>query len=72
MKSIVYALFMLTQAAGFALGIALSPVSKDPMVLLEYATLSAVMVVTAGVFWVVFRRYNLGEERANETDSEDS
>ncbi|OJJ41505.1 hypothetical protein ASPWEDRAFT_48069 [Aspergillus wentii DTO 134E9] len=66
MKSIVTSIFLVMFTVGCALGITLSPVSKDPKVLVEYASLSGVMVVTAGVFWMLFNKYNEVEEKMNQ------
>jgi POT family proton-dependent oligopeptide transporter len=54
MRSIVSSLFLLTCTIGSMLGITLSPVSKDPKVLVEYTSLSGVMLVTAVLFLLAF------------------
>jgi POT family proton-dependent oligopeptide transporter len=53
------------------LGITLSPVSKDPKVLVEYTSLSGVMLVTAVLFLLAFRKYNKIEEKMNMLNSEE-
>ncbi|GFF45931.1 peptide transporter PTR2 [Aspergillus udagawae] len=65
MRSIVSALFLLTCTIGSTVGITLSPVSVDPKVLVEYASLSITMFATAIVFYFCFRKYNQTEERMN-------
>ncbi len=72
MRSIVSSLFLVTCSVGSLLGITLSPVSKDLKVLLEYASLSGVMLVTAIVFLLVFRKYNKTEEKMNMLNNESS
>ncbi|GFF81081.1 oligopeptide transporter [Aspergillus lentulus] len=69
MRSIVSALFLVTCTIGSMLGITLSPVSKDPKVLVEYASLSGVMLVTAVLFLLAFRKYNKIEEKMNMLNS---
>lgn len=71
MRSIVSSLFLLTCTIGSVLGITLSPVSKDPKVLVEYASLSGVMLVTAVLFLLAFGKYNKIEEKMNMLNSDD-
>ncbi|PKX88319.1 oligopeptide transporter [Aspergillus novofumigatus IBT 16806] len=71
MRSVVSALFLLTCTIGSMLGITLSPVSKDPKVLVEYASLSGVMLVTAVLFLLAFGKYNKIEEKMNMLNSGD-
>jgi POT family proton-dependent oligopeptide transporter len=71
MRSIVSALFLLTCTIGSMLGITLSPVSKDPKILVEYASLSGVMLVTAVLFLLAFGKYNKIEEKLNMLNSGD-
>ncbi|GIJ84823.1 hypothetical protein Asppvi_003674 [Aspergillus pseudoviridinutans] len=65
MRSIVSALFLLTCTIGSTVGITLSPVSVEPKVLVEYASLSVTMFATAIVFFFCFRKYNQTEESMN-------
>ncbi|KAF7183627.1 hypothetical protein CNMCM7691_003906 [Aspergillus felis] len=69
MRSIVSSLFLLTCTIGSMLGITLSPVSKDPKVLIEYASLSGVMLITAVLFLLAFGKYNKVEEKMNMLNS---
>jgi POT family proton-dependent oligopeptide transporter len=69
-KTIVQALTQLTAAMASALGMALSPVSKDPKILVMYACLSAAMTISAVVFWLVFRNYDKIDRQMNEMELE--
>ncbi|GES59675.1 POT peptide transporter [Aspergillus terreus] len=71
MRSIVSSIFLLTCTIGSMLGITLSPVSKDPKVLVEYASLSGVMLVTAVLFLLAFGKYNNIEEKMNMLNNDD-
>ncbi|EAW20725.1 uncharacterized protein NFIA_112490 [Aspergillus fischeri NRRL 181] len=69
MRSIVTSLFLLTCTIGSMLGTTLLPISKDPKVLIEYASLSGVMLVTAVLFLLTFGKYNKIEEKMNMLNS---
>ncbi|EAU36869.1 predicted protein [Aspergillus terreus NIH2624] len=71
MRSIVSSIFLLTCTVGSMLGITLSPVSKDPKVLVEYASLSGVMLATAVLFLLAFGKYNSIEEKMNMLNNDD-
>lgn len=71
MRSIVSSLFLCTCSIGSILGITLSPVSKDPKVLVQYASLSGVMAVTAVFFLLFFGKYDKIEAKMNVLDSSD-
>jgi POT family proton-dependent oligopeptide transporter len=71
MRSIVSSLFLLTCSIGSILGITMSPVSKDPKVLVQYASLSGVMAVTAVCFLFIFRKYDKIEAKMNVINSSD-
>jgi len=66
MKSFIMALFLLTNAAGSALGIALSPTAKHPKLVWSYTGLSVATVITGVLFWFCFRHLNALEEQMNE------
>ena len=68
MRSLVQALRQLTAGVGSALGMALSPVSKDPKVLYLYVGLAVVMAITAPVFWAFFAKYDDLDEELNNLD----
>ncbi|KAE8143877.1 oligopeptide transporter [Aspergillus pseudotamarii] len=65
MRSLAVSLFILMNAIGSALGIALSPISKDPSILIEFASLSGVMFLTAILSWVFLDKYNKKEKEMN-------
>ncbi|KAF5585432.1 proton-dependent oligopeptide transporter POT family [Fusarium subglutinans] len=58
MRSLVQAMAQLSSGAGSALGMAFSPLSKDPQILYLYTGLSVTMITTAPTFWLVFRAYD--------------
>jgi POT family proton-dependent oligopeptide transporter len=55
MKSIVQALFVGTASISYALGIAISPVAKDPHMVVFYACLTGVQIAITILFWLKFR-----------------
>ncbi|EFR05005.1 peptide transporter PTR2-A [Nannizzia gypsea CBS 118893] len=65
MKSFVMAMFLLTSAVGAALGMAISPVAKDPKLVWMYTGLSVASAVAGIIFWFLFSRYNAKEEAMN-------
>ncbi|KAI9799420.1 MAG: hypothetical protein M1825_004520 [Sarcosagium campestre] len=68
MKSFVMSLFLLTNAFGSALGIALAPTAQDPKLVWMYVGL-AIASLSAGVlFWLLFSKYNATEEEMNALD----
>ena len=44
---------------------ALSPVAKDPYLVVLYGALAGTMVVASGLFWVVFKKYDGIDEQLN-------
>lgn len=62
MRTLVQALAQLSSGVGSALGIAVSPLSDDPKVIYLYTGLASVMIVSALVFWVAFRKYDRNYE----------
>ncbi|GEQ69148.1 hypothetical protein JCM33374_g2819 [Metschnikowia sp. JCM 33374] len=71
MKSFIMALFMLTIAAGSALGIALAPTSKDPKLVWTYSGLAISCFLAGGAFYFCFRHYNDKEKEWNKLDHTD-
>lgn len=65
MKSFVMSIFLLQEAFGSALGIALAPTAKDPKLVWMYTGLGIATIITAGLFWICFRKYNATEESMN-------
>lgn len=61
MKSIVMSLFLLTNAGGAIIGIALSTVSKNPDILWLYAGLGVSIFIVAILFWMIFKGYDKRE-----------
>ncbi|KAI1073902.1 MFS general substrate transporter [Whalleya microplaca] len=57
-KAMVQALQQVAAAIGAAIGIALGPVSKNPWLLIMYASLAGTMAISAILFWVAFRKYD--------------
>ena len=66
MKSMVQAVLSLAMAGAAVLGLALTPVSHDPEVLVMYASLAGVMLLTTVLFTVAFWKYNKQEARLND------
>lgn len=65
MKSFVMSIFLLQSAFGSALGIALAPTAEDPKLVWMYTGLCVATIITAGIFWVIFKKYNATEEELN-------
>uniref|UniRef100_A0A1D1YVK9 Peptide transporter PTR2 n=1 Tax=Anthurium amnicola TaxID=1678845 RepID=A0A1D1YVK9_9ARAE len=62
MRSLVTALFLTTTAFGSILGYAIVPLAVDPYLPYMYSLLAGIMVITACVFYSLFRKYDLQEE----------
>lgn len=58
MRSLVQAMAQLSSGAGSALGMAFSPLSKDPQILYLYTGLSVTMITTAPTFWLLFHAHD--------------
>ncbi|KAL8733935.1 MAG: hypothetical protein Q9181_003386 [Wetmoreana brouardii] len=71
MKTIVQAFVQLTACAGSALGMALSPVAKDPDLLVMYACLAGVMILSAALFYWKFSKYDKVDEELNQMNVQD-
>jgi len=69
MKSFVMSLFLLTNAGGAALGLAISPVIKDPQMVWFYTSLAVVAFITGVLFWLLFKKYNAREDAMNDLNS---
>ncbi|KAI5803375.1 POT family-domain-containing protein [Peziza echinospora] len=70
MKSFIMALFLLTNAAGSALGIAISPTSVDPKLVWSYVGLCGATLAAGTIFWFCFRGLNDTEEEMNKAGRE--
>lgn len=68
MKSFIMSLFLLTNAVGSALGIALSPTAIDPKFVWAFAGLAISCFIGGLLFWVIFRSYNDVEDELNNLD----
>ncbi|CAG8557919.1 9984_t:CDS:2 [Paraglomus occultum] len=67
MRSLVTALFLTTSAFGSILGYAIVPLAVDPYLPYMYSLLAGIMVITACVFYGLFRKYDVQEELEEET-----
>lgn len=70
MKSFIMAIFLLTNAFGSALGIALSPTAENPKYVWTFSGLAVACFLAGCLFWVFFHRYNEEEEKLNALDYE--
>ncbi|KAJ2992808.1 hypothetical protein NUW58_g755 [Xylaria curta] len=71
-KAMVQALQEIAAAVAAALGIALGPVSKNPYLVILYATLAGAMALSAALFYLAFHRYDLAFENDTPTDESNS
>ena len=69
-KVVVQSFQQLTGAIGAALGVALGPVSKDPWLVIMFATFAGVTGIGALVFWVCFRRGERVRTRCSQEEPE--
>ena len=70
MKSLVMSIFLLQNAFGSALGIALSPTSQNPKLVIMYASIAAATLIAGLAFWFCFNKYNKVEEELNKLDAD--
>lgn len=70
MKSLVASVNLVLCAVGSALGLAISPTSKKPQVLVQFACLSGIMFAVAVIFYVLFHKYNKEEVNMNRVERE--
>lgn len=71
MKSFIMSLFLVTNAFGSALGIALASTSEDPKLVWTYAGLAIACFLAGCAFWLCFKHYNYKEEELNRLEFED-
>jgi proton-dependent oligopeptide transporter, POT family len=71
MKSFVMSMYLLTTAFGSALSIALSSVSVDPKLVWMYTGIAISAFIAGLVFWFLFRKYNLQEDKMDAMESRD-
>lgn len=65
MKSFIMSMFLLTNAFGSALQEALTPVSTYDTYMWAYAGLAIATIIVAGLFWVIYGKFNKTEEEMN-------
>jgi POT family proton-dependent oligopeptide transporter len=68
MKSLVASINLLLCAIGSLLGLAISPTSERPRVMVQFASLSGIMIVAAIGYYVLFSKYNKEEEKLNRVE----
>ena len=68
MKSWIMSLFLLTNAFGSALSIALTPTAKDPKLVWMYTGLCVACFIAGCIFWAFYSRYNATEDSMNALD----
>jgi len=65
MKSFIMSIFLLTNAVGSALGIALSSTFEDPKLVWAYTGLAVSCFIAGCLFWICFKHYNYKEDELN-------
>jgi POT family proton-dependent oligopeptide transporter len=65
MRTIVQALMQLSACVAGALGMAISPVAKDPHLVIMYACLAGAILVFAVIFWILFRKWDAKDDDLN-------
>jgi len=65
MKTIVQALVQLSACAAGALGMAISPVAKDPSLVTMYSCLAGAIMFFAFLFWLFFRKWDAKDDELN-------
>jgi proton-dependent oligopeptide transporter, POT family len=68
MKAVVQALTQLTACVGSAIGMGISPVAKDPNLVIMYSVLAGVTAAFAVPFWWFFGKYDKMDEDLNNLD----
>ncbi|KAJ3948721.1 peptide transporter ptr2 [Colletotrichum tropicale] len=71
MKSIVQAVVQLSACLGSLMAMALSPVSRDPHLVVVYAVIAGVMGAGSVLFWWKFRKYDAVDRELNDLDNDD-
>lgn len=69
MKSLVMAVYLLQNAFGSAIGIALSPTSKNPKMVIFFSCLAGATALAGIAFWLCFNKHNATEEQMNRIDA---
>lgn len=68
MKSFIMSMFLVTNAFGAALAIALIPTAVDPKLLWMYVGLAISCFIAGVLFWIIYSKYNATEEEMNALD----
>ncbi|TGO20453.1 hypothetical protein BPAE_0295g00020 [Botrytis paeoniae] len=71
LKASVQASQAVAAALGAAIGIGLSPVSKNPWLIIMFVCLAGTMAITAVFFWAVYRGHDVDYAKADEVDAVD-
>ncbi|KAI0875766.1 MFS general substrate transporter [Hypoxylon argillaceum] len=71
-KAMVQAIQQLAAAIGSAFGLALGPVSKNPYLVILYASLAGTMAFSGVIFWVLFRKLDAQYEGRKNVAEDDS
>lgn len=58
MKAIVQAISLLVAGIGSACAMGLTPIARDPYLVVFYASLTGAMTATTIIFWFLFRKYD--------------
>ncbi|KAK7420417.1 peptide transporter ptr2 [Neonectria magnoliae] len=70
MRSIVQAMVQLSGCLGAVMAIAISPVSRDPYLVILYAVIAGIMGLCSALFWWKFRKYDEMDRELNNLDRE--
>ena len=65
MRTIVQALVQLSACVAGALGMAISPVAKDPFLVTMYSCLAGAVILFAFLFWLFFRKWDAKDDELN-------
>ncbi|KAE9567344.1 hypothetical protein CGMCC3_g16517 [Colletotrichum fructicola] len=71
MKSIVQAMVQLSACLGSLMAMALSPVSRDPHLVVVYAVIAGVMGACSVLFWWKFQKYDAVDRELNDLVDEE-
>ncbi|KAJ5950768.1 uncharacterized protein N7479_009181 [Penicillium vulpinum] len=58
MKSVIQSIYALMTAIGSILGIALTPLSHNPLLVVSWGVVTGIMFVVTCIFWVIFHKYD--------------
>ena len=71
MKSFVQAMYLLTNAFGYAIGESFTPLVSDPKILRLFVGLCGGSFGVGILFWIVFHKLDYKEDEMNELDAKD-